>query len=61
MVTFLAVLYTLICEGFIVGILMDDDETPYASKIIMILFAVIVAPTFFGITIGRIIMSRQHK
>ena len=61
MVTFLAVFYTLICEGFMFGILMDNDEVSSVAKIIMLLFAIIAAPTFLGITIGRIIMSAQPK
>lgn len=61
MVTFLILTYVLICGGFMFGTLIDNDEISYLAKTIMILFAIIIAPIFFGIAIGRIIISMQPK
>lgn len=57
MVTFLAILYILICEGFILGLLMDNDEFSRAIKITAILLAIIIAPIFVGIAIERILIA----
>ena len=55
---FLVVVYTSVCLGFVLGLLIDDDEIPNTVKILMAIFSPIVAPLLFGIALGMIAIAK---
>lgn len=58
---FLASFYILICLGFVIGTLMDNDDIPNAVKLLMTIFSPIVAPLLLGVVSGMIIITRVRK
>ena len=55
---FLVVVYILVCLGFVVGLLIDNDEIPNTAKILMAIFSPIIAPFLFGIALGMIAIAK---
>ena len=55
---FLVVVYTLVCLGFVVGLLIDDDEIPNSVKILMAIFSPIIASFLFGVALGIIVIAK---
>lgn len=55
---FLVLVYTSVCLGFVLGLLIDDDEIPSAVKILMAIFSPIIASLLFGIALGMIAIAK---
>lgn len=61
MTAFLSVFYVLICLGFVVGTLIDNDDIPNTVKVLMAIFSSIVAPLLLGLALGMIILAKVKK
>lgn len=61
MTAFLSVLYGLICGGYVLGFLNDNDNIPNAVKVLMAIFSSIVAPVLFGAALAMIILAKVKK
>ena len=64
MAEFLLVLFyglSLICVGYVLGFLIDNDEFPNAVKVLMVIFSPIIAPLLFGAALGMIILAKVKK
>ena len=58
---FLVSFYALICFGFVLGTLIDNDDIPNAVKVLMTIFSFIVAPLLLGVSFGMIILTKLRK
>lgn len=61
MTLFLSLFYSLICIGYVVGFLSDNDDISKAGKVLMAIFSPILAPLFLGIGLGMIIDRQLNK
>lgn len=61
MIAFLSVFYGLICAGYVVGFLIDNDDFSNAGKVLMAILSPIVAPLLFGAGLGMIISTKIKK
>lgn len=61
MTAFLSVFYGLICGGYVLGFLIDNDNIPNAVKVLMAIFSSIVAPVLFGAALAMIILAKVKK
>lgn len=61
MTVFLSVFYGLICGGYVLGFLNDNDNIPNAVKVLMAIFSSIVAPVLFGAALAMIILAKVKK
>lgn len=61
MTVFLSVFYGLICGGYVIGFLIDNDDLPNAVKVLMAIFSSIVAPVLFGAGMAMIILAKVKK
>ena len=53
--------YILICIGFVIGILIDNNNFSNIVKIIMVIFSPIFAPLLLGIELEMIIIAKVKK
>lgn len=58
---FLVSFYALICFGFVLGTLIDNDDIPNAVKVLMTIFSFIVAPLLLGAAFGMIMLAKVRK
>jgi fructose-specific phosphotransferase system IIC component len=58
---FLATIYGLICAGYVVAFLIENDDIPNAVKVLMAIFSSIVAPLLFGAAFGMIMLDKVKK
>lgn len=56
-----AVFYGLICGGYVLGFLIDNDDFSNEVKVLMAIFSPVVAPLLFGIGMGMIILAKVKK
>ena len=61
MTVFLSVFYGLICGGYVLSFLIDNDNIPNAVKVLMAIFSSIVAPLLFGAGLGMIMLAKVKK
>lgn len=61
MTAFLSVFYALICLGYVLGFLIDNDDFPNGVKVLMAIFSSIIAPLLFGAGLGIIILAKVKK
>jgi membrane protein DedA with SNARE-associated domain len=61
MTAFLVSFYVLICLGYVLGFLNDNDDIPNAVKVLMTIFSSIVAPVLFGAGMAMIILAKVKK
>lgn len=61
MTAFLSVFYVLICLGYVLGFLTDNDDFPNGVKILMAIFSAFIAPLLLGATLGMIILAKVKK
>ena len=58
---FLVSFYILICMGFVVGTLTDNDDCPNIVKVLIAILSPIFAPLFLGAGLGMIIIAKIKK
>lgn len=61
MTAFLSVFYGLICVGYVIGFLIDNDDFSNGVKVLMAIFSPIIAPLLFGAALGMIILTKVKK
>lgn len=61
MTAFLSGFYSLICVGYVLGFLINNDECPNIVKVLMAIFSPFIAPLLFGAALGMIIVAKVKK
>ena len=61
MTAFLSVFYGLICGGYVLGFLIDNDDFSNGVKVLMAIFSPIVAPLLFGAGFGMLMLAKIKK
>lgn len=58
---FLVSFYILICLGFVIGTLIDNDDFSNGIKVLMAIFSPVVAPLLLGAGLGMIMLAKVKK
>lgn len=58
---FLVSFYILICLGFVIGTLIDNDDFSNGIKVLMAIFSPVVAPLLLGAGLGMIMLTKVKK
>lgn len=61
MTAFLSVFYVLICGGYVLGFIIENDDFSNGVKVLMAIFSPIIAPLLFGAALGMIILAKVKK
>jgi cytochrome bd-type quinol oxidase subunit 2 len=61
MTAFLSVLYGLICGGYVISFLIDNDDFSNGVKVLMAIFSPIIAPLLFGVALGMLMLAKVKK
>jgi hypothetical protein len=58
---FLATIYGLICGGYVISFLIDNDDFSNGVKVLMAIFSPIIAPLLFGVALGMLMLAKVKK
>lgn len=61
MTVFLSVFYGLICVGYVIGFLIENDDFSDGVKVLMAIFSPVVAPLLFGVALGMLMLAKVKK
>ena len=58
MEVFLSVFYGLICVGYMVGLLIDNDDIPSIVRVLMVIFSPILTPFLLAAGSGMMMIAK---
>lgn len=61
MIYLFLVLFYILCVGFVIGTLIDNDNFSNTAKVLMAIFSPVVVPFLLGADLGMIILAKVEK